>query len=190
MNFRLVIFVICFLELVWYTFSIGASWFEIGKIYYDWSMRLRETIEISEISWLSVGIIAPTISLVATLALFYVAFTDGKCLPMTFLYIAKNSLTVTLEIFFFGRYILDLVDGSTELDQGPLSVLMFIFCGIFAPILFSLVSFKYYRFVRARDDVARMILKRYERLTQNTNTFDKGVKRGRGRPKGRKVKKI
>ena len=192
MNFRVPIFVICFLEFVWYTFSIGASWFEIGKIYYDWSMRLQDTIKISNIAWLSIGILGPTLSLIATFALFYVAFTDGRCKPLIFFYMAKNTITIILEITFFGSYILDLANRNAETAQGPLAILMFIFCGIFTPLFFSLVSYKYYRFIAKRNDVANMLYEAFEDLTKKMNAIDKEARKEATlrKRKGRKVKKI
>ena len=141
MNFRVPIFIICFLETLWYTFSIALSWFEIGKIYYDWTLRLQESLEYTNIAWLSIGITAPTISLIGTFILFFVAFNDGARPNLIFLYIIKNSITLTLEITFFGRSILDIWSGNVQLDQGMLSIAMFCLCGVFAPVLFALVAY-------------------------------------------------
>ena len=77
---RIQIFLICGLEMVWYFYGMGISWYGIGNKYYNWIMRLTdEPFTYDQISNYCSGIIVYVLSFWCTLALFYVAWTDGDC---------------------------------------------------------------------------------------------------------------
>ena len=141
----------------------------------------------TNIAWLSIGITAPTISLFGTLILFYVAFNDGRKPNLIFLYIIKKSITLTLEITFFGREILDIWSGNVQLDQGFLAIFMFCLCGVFAPVFFAFVAYKYFLFIKDRDQKAKWILQIYKDLAKKEQKNELKSKQIR---KVRKVKKI
>ena len=138
---------------------LSASWFEIGKLYYDWSLRFTSVIDVAAITWLSIGIIVPTLSLTITLALVYVALTEGNE-KLILVYIIKNVVTIIMELAFFGKKLLALKSESFQ-DQW-IDILMFCVCGLLAPILFSFLSFKHYRFLVLRNQAAKKLLKIYE----------------------------
>ena len=196
------ILIIVFLEFLWYSFSIGgefvsssyrkievseldylilifsASWFEIGKLYYDWSLRLTSIIDIATLSWLSIGIIVPTLSLIATLALLYVALNERATVVIV-VYIIKNVITIIMELAFFGKKLLALKSESFQ-DQW-IDILMFCVCGLLAPILFSLVSFSHYRFLVRRNLASKKLLRIYEEQQSTKTSQMKSSKKRRPR---------
>jgi hypothetical protein len=77
---KILIFIICGLEMIWYFYGIGLSWFGIGNAYYLYVMRLTlDPFSWSDFSSYCIGIIVYVLSAWSTMALFYVAITDGDC---------------------------------------------------------------------------------------------------------------
>ena len=78
MSSKILIFIICGLEMIWYCYGIGLSWYGVGNAYYQYVMRLTpDPLSWSDIDHYCIGLIVYVLSAWSTMALFYVAITDG-----------------------------------------------------------------------------------------------------------------
>ena len=73
------ILIICGLEMVWYCYGISISWIGIGNAYYPYFMGFGPEPSLSDFDHYCIGLIVYVLSAWSTMALSYVAITDGNC---------------------------------------------------------------------------------------------------------------
>ena len=75
---KTLILIICGLEITWYLYGICISWIGIFNAYYLFVMRMTPNWGWSDIKSYCIGLIVYVLSSWSTMALFFVAITDGE----------------------------------------------------------------------------------------------------------------
>merc|ERR1712083_211648 len=135
------------------------------------------------------GIVVYVLSSWCTLALFYVAWTDGECSSLIITYVMKNLSTLVLALILFGADVAAFFGrlneepfGSLNWSHAILSSVLSVIFNFVTPVISTFIAMRYHTSIRFLQRSIMSLLNQYERALN--------LKRGKIRVVSTKAKKV